>query len=313
MPASNVKASTDANTEGRELIFKRIFNAPREIIFAAWTDPQHVVQWWGPQGFSTTIQEMDVKPGGVWRLVMHGPDGRDYKNRIVFLEVVKPERLVYKHDPEKGSEPVTFETTVTFVDRGDKTELTMRQLFPSAEILEQVAKKYGAVEGAKQTLGRLEGHLTTMASAKNRSFTKVGERDLLIVRIFDAPREIVFKAWSKPEHLSRWFAPDGCTLPTCEMEFRAGGRFRFVMQGPTGEKYPFDGSYVEIVEPSKIVFQGNIHDVPGQDVFTTVTFFEHEGKTKLVVHQTYAMESDATRGAPMGWTQTLNHLEEYVK
>src|ERR1700722_549206 len=86
MPASNPKVSADANTEGRELIYKRTFNAPREIVFAAWTDPKHVVQWWGLQGFSTTIQEMDVKPGGVWRLVMHGPDGRDYKNRIVFLE-----------------------------------------------------------------------------------------------------------------------------------------------------------------------------------------------------------------------------------
>ena len=160
MPSSNAKASAEANTEGRELVYKRIFNAPREIVFAAWTDPKHLVQWWGPQGFSTTIQEMDVKPGGVWRLVMHGPDGTDYKNRIVFLEVLKPERLVYKHDPEKGSEPVTFETTVTFADRGDMTEVIMRQLFPSAEILEQVVKKYGAVEGAKQTLGRLGEYVT---------------------------------------------------------------------------------------------------------------------------------------------------------
>jgi uncharacterized protein YndB with AHSA1/START domain len=197
-------------------------------------------------------------------------------------------------------------------DRGGKTELTLRMLFPSAEILEQVVKKYGAVEGAKQTLGRLEGHLMKLASAKNGSFIKVGERDLLIVRMFDAPRELVFRAWSKPEHLSRWFAPDGCTMPSCEMEFRAGGKLRFIFQAADGTEYPFEGSYVQIVEPSKIVFQGNIHDVPGQDVFTIVTFAEHEDKTKLVVHQAYAMESDATRGASMGWTQTLNHLEEFV-
>jgi uncharacterized protein YndB with AHSA1/START domain len=134
MPASNAKTSAASNTEGRELVFKRVFNAPRDLVFDVWTDPKHVAQWWGPTGFSTTIQEMDVRAGGTWRLVMHGPDGTDYKNRIVFLEVVKPERLVYKHEPEKGTEPVTFETTVTFADRGGKTELTMRMLFPSAAI-----------------------------------------------------------------------------------------------------------------------------------------------------------------------------------
>ncbi len=93
--------------------------AARSLYSEAWTNPKHVPQWWGPQGFTTTIHEMDVKPGGVWRLTMRGPDGRDYKNRIVFIEVAKPERLVYKHEPEKGSEPVSFQTTVTFTERGE--------------------------------------------------------------------------------------------------------------------------------------------------------------------------------------------------
>lgn len=84
------------------------------------------------------------------------------------------------------------------------------------------------------------------------------------------------------------------------------------MRAPDGKDYPFDGAYVEIVEPARIVFRGNIHDVPGQDVLTTVTFAEHEGKTKLTVHQTYAFESEATRGAPVGWNQTLDRLAEHV-
>ena len=148
--------------------------------------------------------------------------------------------------------------------------------------------------------------------SKNDVFTKVGERELTIVRIFDASRELVFKAWTKPEHLTRWFMPKGCTLPKCEMDFRSGGVFRFVICGEDGKDYPFTGEFVEIVEPSRIVFKGNIHDVPGQNVFTTVTFAEFEGKTKLTVHQTYTFESDATRGAPIGWSQTLDHLAEFV-
>ena len=151
----------------RELVFTRVFDAPRELVFDAWTNPKHLPHWWGPNGFTTTIHEMDVRPGGVWRLVMHGPDGVDYKNKIVFLEIVKPERLVYKHEPEKGTEPVSFETTVTFVAQGGKTEVTMRMLFPSAATRDLVVNTYGAVEGANQTLDRLAEQLARMAGVKS--------------------------------------------------------------------------------------------------------------------------------------------------
>jgi uncharacterized protein YndB with AHSA1/START domain len=96
------------------------------------------------------------------------------------------------------------------------------------------------------------------------------ERELVITRVFDAPRRLVFEAWTKPEHLALWWGPKGFTLPVCEMEFRAGGRFRLVMRGPDGKDYPFQGAYLEIVEPERIVFQGTIHDDPGHKVWTTV-------------------------------------------
>src|SRR5271170_4852569 len=170
MAASTVKTSSPANTGDREIVITRVFDAPRELVFDMWTDPKHIAQWWGPNGFTTTIHQMDVRPGGVWRLTMHGPDGRDYKNKIVFLEVARPERLVYKHDPEKGIEPMSFQTTVTFADRGDKTALTMRMLFPSAAAREHVIKTYGAEEGAKQTLARLREHLAKTPIIIERSF-----------------------------------------------------------------------------------------------------------------------------------------------
>lgn len=149
-------------------------------------------------------------------------------------------------------------------------------------------------------------------SAGKTVIVKCAERELVIERVFDAPRELVFKAWTKPEYLRRWWGPEGFTVPVCEMDFRAGGVFRFIFRGPDGNDFPFHGSFVEIVTPEKIVFQGNIHDVPGQDVFTIVTFAEDGGKTKLTVRQTYAFESDATRGASVGWSQTLDHLDQFV-
>jgi uncharacterized protein YndB with AHSA1/START domain len=137
-------------TSDREIITTRVFDAPRELVFAAWTDPKHVAEWWGPKGFTNTIYEMDVRPGGVWRFVMHGPDGVDYQNEIIFVEVVKPERLVYDH----VSGP-KFHMTVTFDEQGGKTKITMRMRFDTAALRDKVAREFGAVEGAKQTLERL--------------------------------------------------------------------------------------------------------------------------------------------------------------
>lgn len=141
----------------RELIITRIFHAPRELVFKAWTDPEHLPQWWGPRGFTITVREMDVRPGGVWRYVMHGPDGVDYDNKIAYLEVVRPERLVYSHGG--GEEDEQFQVTVTFAEQGNQTELSMRMLFKTAAELEKVVKEYGAIEGAASTLDRLEEQL----------------------------------------------------------------------------------------------------------------------------------------------------------
>lgn len=142
------------STADREIVTTRVFDAPRELVFNMWTDPKLVEQWWGPNGFTITIYEMDVKPGGVWRFVMHGPDGVGYQNKFVYKEIVEPERITYSH----VSGPL-FHSTVTFAAQGSKTKITVRMLFDSAEERENVVKKYGAIEGLNQTLGRLEQQL----------------------------------------------------------------------------------------------------------------------------------------------------------
>jgi uncharacterized protein YndB with AHSA1/START domain len=157
-----VDARNDGTEAARTIVTTRVFDAPRELVFAAWTDPKHLVHWWGPDGFTTTIRSIDVRVGGVWRFVMHGPDGRDYENRITYQEIVRPERLVYSHGGGEAVETVAFQTTVTFEDVGGKTRLTMRALFPSAAERDRVAREHGAVEGAKQHLEHLAEHLATM-------------------------------------------------------------------------------------------------------------------------------------------------------
>ena len=157
MAESNAKNNAAANTADREIVARRVFDAPRELVFKMWTEAEHITKWWGPNGFTTTIHEMDVRPGGVWRFVMHGPDGRDYQNKIVYVEIVKPERIVYDH--VSGPQ---FRSTAIFAEQGGKTELTVRMLFETAALRDKVAEEFGAVEGLNQTLGRLGEHLTKM-------------------------------------------------------------------------------------------------------------------------------------------------------
>lgn len=123
-----------------------------------WIEPEHVAKWWGPNGFTTTIDRMDVRPGGVWQFVMHGPDGTDYQNRIVYEEIARPEHLAYSH----VSFPV-FRSTVTFAEERGKTRVTMRMVFESATDYDAAVTKFGAIEGGRQTFARLADHLAQIA------------------------------------------------------------------------------------------------------------------------------------------------------
>jgi len=158
----DARNSIDFEHDPRMIIATRVFDAPRDLVFEAWTDPKHLAQWWGPTGFTTTTRSIDFRSGGVWRFVMHGPDGRDYENRISYVEIVKPERLVYRHGGGEDVEPVQFEVMVTFEDLKGKTKLTMQMVFPSAAERERVIKDYGADKGLAQTLARLGEYVKAM-------------------------------------------------------------------------------------------------------------------------------------------------------
>ncbi len=160
--------SLDLESDPRAIIGVREYDAPRELVFAAWTDPKHLAQWWGPNGFTTTTSSFDFRPGGIWRFVMHGPDGRDYQNRITFEEIVPPERIVYRHGGGQDVEPVQFRQTVTFEELGGRTRMTWRGEFPSAAERDRVIKDYGADKGLVQTMARLAGYLAAAGPAAGK-------------------------------------------------------------------------------------------------------------------------------------------------
>ena len=142
------------DTTNRELRISRLLNAPKELVWKLWTEPEHIVKWWGPNGFTNTIIKMEVKPGGEWEFIMHGPDGTDYKNKHIFHEVQKEVRLVMDHVTAPK-----FRMTAIFEAKGNQTLLTIHSVFESAEQLEQVIRVFKADEGLKQNVDKLEIYL----------------------------------------------------------------------------------------------------------------------------------------------------------
>jgi uncharacterized glyoxalase superfamily protein PhnB/uncharacterized protein YndB with AHSA1/START domain len=147
-------AKQKSNTADREIRVSRLLNAPLELVWEVWTDPEHIKNWWGPNGFTNTISKMDFTANGEWNLVMYGPDGTDYNNKSIFTEIIKHKKLVYDHI----SGP-KYTATIEFGRIGDKTQLNWHMLFESKEQFIQVVKAFKADEGLKQNVEKLEAYL----------------------------------------------------------------------------------------------------------------------------------------------------------
>ncbi len=147
----------------RELVLSRVFDAPRDLVFRAWTEKEHFAKWFGPRGFTITIKEADMRVGGLLRFDMVAPDGKVWDNRIEFLEMKRPELLVYDHGSDKDDDPDRFQVTITFDEQSDKkTVVTMRSLLPTKE-QRAIKLGFGAVELGYQTLDKLAEHLRSQA------------------------------------------------------------------------------------------------------------------------------------------------------
>ena len=152
-------------------------------------------------------------------------------------------------------------------------------------------------------------------AASASAAARPAERELVITRVFDAPRPLVFKAWTKPEHLVRWWGPQGFTTPSCTMDVRPGGAFRLCMRSPEGTDHWLRGVYREIVEPERLVCTWAWEDAegkPGHETLLTVSFAEHGGKTKLTLHQAVFESVTARDSHQGGWTECLDRLAEYL-
>ena len=150
-----------ASQADREIVLSRVVDAPRELVFEVFTEVRHLSRWWGPEGFTTTTRSFELRVGGVWDFVMHGPDGTDYAEWITWTAIAPPERIELLHGESRG-DPNAFESVLTFAPDGDATRIEMRTVFPTRALRDEAVEKYHAIEGGQQTLSHLADYVTDM-------------------------------------------------------------------------------------------------------------------------------------------------------
>ena len=157
-----------ATTADREIVITRTIDAPRELVFEAFTEVRHLSRWWGPEGFTTTTRAFAFHVGGEWDFVMHGPDGTDYTEWITWTEIDPPERIVLLHG-ESADDPNAFDSVLTFEAAGAGTRIEMHTVFPTKEVRDEAVEKYHAIEGGQQTLSSLAAYVTDLARKEAES------------------------------------------------------------------------------------------------------------------------------------------------
>lgn len=325
----NVKKSE--STTDREIVLTREVDAPRELVWKLWTTPEHLTHWWGPTGFTTITQEIDIRPGGRWRFIMRGPDGRDYPNLVEYLEVVENERLAFEHRGEAGVEPICFRTIATFESLGPKrTRVTMYSVFPTIAQRDHVVREYNALEGGKQTLARMAERAAQISNSA------APKGDFVLHRVVQAPRALVYRVWTERNHLAQWFGPKGCTITESRLDLRPGGTFLYCMTFAGGHEMWGKWEFREIVPEKRLVFVVSFSNRAGETVhdaghanwplrmLSEVTFEEHAGigKGTVITLRWRALDAtpieqktfdDGFDSMRQGWGGTFEQLDEYLK
>ncbi len=323
MATPNSPTLTVTTPSDLEIVMTRIFDAPRELVFEAHSSCDHLKHWWGPRRYEITVCDLDFRPGGAWRFVQRGADGDEHGFRGEFREIVAPERIVWTFEYEGMPGHVSVET-LTLEDVGGKTRLTARSVFGSVEDRDGMLQS-GMEDGAAETWDRLAEHVAAMA-ASAASATSAG--GLLIERVFDAPRDLVWKAWTEPERMMRWWGPKGFTAPAIQADFRVGGKYLYCMRSAEGQDFWSTGVYREIVPQERIVVTDSFADADGNavpashygmpgdfpmEMVVTVTFEDLGRRTRMILRHEGMPAGEMGEMANQGWNESLDKLAEILQ
>lgn len=333
MSAANALAAGIGSTDERDVTITRLIDAPRELVFAMWTDPRHFARWARPEGFAEIhFDEIDMKVGGLIRVRLRTAEGSSFTSRRVLREITPPSQLAYDETCEMDGIPFhQAREVVSFTAEAGKTRLTIHARLTWVEGRPAFFTKEMMREGwAQGWSGNFDKLQTCLPRA---TFASSPGLDLVLARQVAAPREAVFAAWTDAKQLAQWWGPDTFTNPVCESDPRLGGAWNVTMRAPDGTDYPIRGVYQEIVPFERLVIaldlsghpaawhamirkfrseHGEAADAPEGGLVLIVTLEERNGGTWLTVIDrfTSASERDAHRdlGAVQGWTESVERL-----
>lgn len=320
MPA---KVAKPAPAKSNELHLTRLYDAPVEAVWGAWTDPEQVAQWWGPRGFSLTTHSKDLRPGGHWHYTMHGPDGTDYPNRTYYHEVQPREKLVYDHGGYEDRPPL-FRVTVLFSESDGKTRMDMTMSLATPEAAEEI-RRFIKKAGGEATWDRLAEYLEKQST---------GNEQFVINRAIDAPRDAMFEMWTNPDQLAQWLPPAGFDVQFLRADIRHGGGALLLMTNNADIKMHVRFEYQKVKPPRCLIYTQHFcdeHENPARHplaptlpatLLTTVTLTEETPtRTRITVtmqphgpttHEELQSFTTARPSMTQGWTTSFDKLETYA-
>lgn len=306
-----------------QIITTRLIAAPRELVWKALTTPEHLQHYWGPDGFTNTFRQYDLRVGGQALFTMHGPDGKDWPNRFIFRVVEPPRLLVWDHD-NGGEGPVDHKFTgeIELTEEAGKTRIELRMTEKSIAARDAVAKY--AVAGGQQNLDRLAAFVAPLADEKNR-FT--------IERSFPVSQQRLFKAFTDKTEMMEWFSPPGMKVIKSEQDLRPGGTYHYGLSSAQGNEMWGKVTYKEITPPARLVYlqsfsnpEGGLtrHPMAPQWPLEMVTVMEFlplsDKETKLKISWIHVGVEDtegetfraAHDGMTGGWNGSLDKLAAFL-
>jgi uncharacterized protein YndB with AHSA1/START domain len=306
---------------GHRIVITRVFDAPRELVWKAWTDPENFKRWWGPKGFTAPVSRMDLRVGGRYFNCMRSPEGQEYWTTGVYREVVPLERLVLtdSFSDEKGSIvpashydmpgdwPMELLVTVTLEDIGGRTKMTLEHAgLPAGTMTEQTEA------GWNESFDKLDESIRTGTWL----IAEPGKQEIVFTHVFNAPRRLVFQAYTDPSIIPHWFGPRRYTTIVDKIDVKRGGMWRFLNRDAGGNEFAFHGVYHDVVLPERIVWTFEFEGMPGHVSLESVTFEENEGKTMLTGKSVYQSVEDRDgmlqAGMEEGMAESLERLDEFL-
>lgn len=295
MSTTTPPATSDAPDlrTGWSLTLTRTFDAPAALVFDAWTRPEHLLRWYCPRDFTVLSAECDPRPGGRWRSAMRSPEGDEFVHHGVYREVTPPRRLVFTHAWEKNHlEPVADTLiTIDFVERDGRTTMTFTHAGFATE-----ASRDSHEGGWSEAFDNLAAALAS-------------DREVRFARTFDAPRALLFDAFTRPEMIRRWlFGPDEWPLVECRVDPRVGGRLRYVWRHvTTGKEMAVNGMFREVTPPQRLVHTELFEeDWTGGETVVTTTFEERDGRTTVTLAIVYSSRQARDAALATGMSEGMS-------